>query len=489
MTDSADPGLILVTGATGYIGGRLVERLLERGFDVRVMVRNAGRARARSWASKVEIVEADLMDAESLAPALEGVSVAYYLVHSMCSGPDFAERDRTAARNFVSAAQGVRQVVYLGGILPESDDAVAHSEHLSSRAETGAILREHLPVTEFRAGPVIGGGSASFEMVRYLTERLPAMVAPKWILNDVQPIAIRDALSYLVAAAGRLDSLGVVDIGTEPLTFREMMMEYAGVRGLPRVIVPVPVLAPSLAALWVGLVTPISNCLAVPLVEGVVQPVVADTSRARALFPEIEPISYRKAVSLALERTEAGEVVTRWSVSGGSNEPGARLEDKEGVVREVRTVLVDVSQDAVFRAFSSLGGERGWRVWDWAWRARGAVDQLFGGPGLRRGRRHPEVLYPGEALDFWRVEEYQPSSLLRLRAEMKVPGKAWLQFEAVPEGNQTRLVQTAFFVPHGFLGWLYWYGIYPVHAKIFSDMVKAIAADAVSGSGTAQAAA
>lgn len=474
------PGLILVTGATGYVGGRLVERLLRRGHTIRVMVRDAERARARSWASKVEIVEADLMDAASLIPALDGVDVAYYLVHSMCSGPDFAERDRTAARNFVSAAGGVQQVIYLGGILPEADGERSHSEHLKSRAETGAILREHLPVTEFRAGPVIGGGSASFEMVRYLTERLPAMIAPRWILNDVQPIAIRDALSYLAAAAGRLDSLGIIDIGTDPLTFREMMLEYAEVRGLPRIIVPVPVLAPSLAALWVGFVTPISNCLAVPLVEGVVQPVVADTSRARSLFPDIEPISYREAVTRALERTEAGEVETRWSVAGGPNRPDVRLEDKEGVVREVRSILVDAPQEAVFRAFSSLGGERGWRVWDWAWRARGAVDQLVGGPGLRRGRRDPGVLYPGEALDFWRVEEYRPDSLLRLRAEMKVPGKAWLQFEAVPEGDRTRLVQTAFFVPHGFFGWLYWYGVYPVHGKIFSDMAKAIAADAVS---------
>lgn len=474
-----DVGLILVTGATGYVGGRLVERLLASGHRVRVMARDAQRARARSWAARVEIVEADLMDAASLFPALDGVAVAYYLVHSMCSGPDFAARDRQAATNFVAAASKVDQVVYLGGILPEAETTRSRSEHLKSRAETGAILRENLPVTEFRAGPVIGGGSASFEMVRYLTERLPAMIAPKWILNDVQPIGIRDAISYLVAAAGRTDSLGVVDIGADPLTFREMMLEYAAVRGLPRLIVPVPVLAPSLAALWVGLVTPIPNCLAGPLVEGVVQPVVADTSRARILFPEIIPISYREAVTRALARTEAGEVVTRWSVAGGPNRPGVRLEDKEGVVREVRTLLVDVPQEAVFRAFSSLGGARGWRVWDWAWRARGAVDQMLGGPGLRRGRRDPEVLYPGEALDFWRVEEYRPHSLLRLRAEMKVPGKAWLQFEAVPAGDQTRLVQTAFFVPTGFLGWLYWYGIYPVHAKIFSDMARAIASDAV----------
>jgi uncharacterized protein YbjT (DUF2867 family) len=472
---------ILVTGATGYIGGRLVERLLKRGLPVRVMVRDIERARARAWSDQVEIVEADLLDPASLGAALEGVSVAYYLVHSMCGGPDFAARDREAAHNFVAAAGSLDQLIYLGGILPSGNPDVSSSKHLSSRVEIGAILRAGLPVTEFRAGPVIGGGSASFEMVRYLTERLPAMITPKWVLNQVQPIAIRDALAYLVEAAGRLDTLGVIDIGTEPLTFKEMMEGYAEVRGLPRLIIPVPVLAPSLAALWVGLVTPIPNCLAVPLVEGVVHPVVGDTTRARSLFPSVHPISYLEAVTRALARTDAGEVVTRWSVAGGRDGPGVRLEDREGIVRETRSRHVDAPVADVFRAFSSLGGARGWRVWNWAWKLRGVVDQLVGGPGLRRGRRHPHVLYPGEALDFWRVEEYRPMSLLRLRAEMKVPGRAWLQFEAIPEGDGTQLVQTAFFAPTGFLGWLYWYGIYPLHALIFSDLVAAVAKDAEAG--------
>lgn len=468
---------VLVTGATGYVGGLLVQRLLDSGHTVRVLARNRASAEGRSWAERVEIVEGDLMRPESLGPALEGVEAAYYLVHSMCSGADFESRDRQAAENFVDAAAHVRQVVYLGGIHPPVD-ARANSKHLRSRAEIGEILRRGLPTTELRAGPVIGGGSASFEMVRYLTERLPAMIAPKWILNEVQPIAVDDALAYLVAVLGRDDALGVVDIGAEPITFRDMMLEYAAQRGLPRVIVPVPVLAPKLAALWVGLVTPISNCLAVPLVEGVVKPVVGDTARARGLFPDIHPMPYREAVARAVAVTEAGEVVTRWTVSAGSPAPGVHLEDREGVVREVRTRLVDAAPEDVFRAFSSLGGERGWRVWEWAWEVRGAVDQLLGGPGLRRGRRHPEVLYPSEALDFWRVEEYRPPSLLRLRAEMKVPGTAWLQFEAIPEGERTRLVQTAFFAPTGFLGWLYWYGIYPVHGLIFSDLVNAVAKDA-----------
>lgn len=468
---------VLITGATGYVGGRLLERLLSRDVDIRVLVRDAERARARAWADNVEVVEGDLLDRGSVRQALDGVDVAYYLVHSMCGGPDFAEVDRRAARIFAEEGRHLRQVVYLGGIAPEGS-ARARSEHLRSRNEVGAILREWLPTTELRAGPVIGGGSASFEMVRYLTERLPVMVAPRWILNEVRPVSIRDALSYLVAALGRHDALGVIDIGTEPLTFKEMMERYAEVRGLPRVIVPVPVLAPKLAALWVGLVTPIPNCLAVPLVEGVVEPVLGDTSRARRLFPEIEPVSYREAVATALARTEAGDVVTRWSVAGGAPDSDVELVDEEGVVREVRTRIVDAGPREVFRAFSRLGGERGWRVWRWAWEVRGALDQLVGGPGLRRGRRDPEVLYPGEALDFWRVEEYRPYTRLRLRAEMKVPGRAWLQFEALPAESGTRLVQTAFFAPTGFLGWLYWYAIYPLHAAIFSDLVDAVARDA-----------
>ena len=470
---------VLVTGATGYVGGRLLRRLLEREeLELRVLVRDAARAEGRGWPERVEVVEGDLMEPDSLEAALTGVDVAYYLVHSMHGDTDFAEADRRAAQNFVRAARGVRQVIYLGGILPDASGDRPVSEHLVSRAEVGRILREGLPTTEFRAGPIIGGGSASFEMVRYLTERLPAMIAPRWILNDVQPIGIRDALAYLAAALGRDDSLGVIDIGSEPLTFRGMMTEYASVRGLPRLIVPVPVLAPRLAGLWVGLVTPIPNRLALPLVEGVVRPVLGNTTRARELFPEIEPMPYRQAVELAIARTAAGEVVTRWSVSGDTNDPEVRLIDREGVVREVRTRMVDAPQEAVFRAFSSLGGERGWRVWERLWAVRGFLDQMVGGPGLRRGRREPERLYPGEALDFWRVEEYRPDQLLRLRAEMKVPGKAWLQFEAIPEGDRTRLVQTAFFAPTGFLGWLYWYGIYPLHAVIFSDMVDALARDA-----------
>lgn len=465
---------VLVTGATGYVGGRLVPLLLDAGHTVRVLSRDPRRVEDRSWASSVEVAKGDLTRRDTLDEALEGVDAAYYLVHSMCSGEDFAEKDRRAAHTFVEAAGHLERVVYLGGLVPDVDDGEVPSDHLASRAEVGEILREGLPTVEIRAGPIIGSGSASFEMVRYLTERLPAMVAPKWILNDVQPVAVADVLRYLSLSLERPGAEGVVEVGADPLSFKRMMEVYAEVRGLSRVIVPVPVLAPKLAALWVGLVTPIPNCLAVPLVEGVVRPVLADRRRAHSLFPEVEPVDYRTAVERAVERTEEGKVVTRWSgaVGGGAT---YEFEDREGVIREVRTRHSDATPETAFRAFASLGGETGWLVWNRAWALRGLLDQLVGGPGLRRGRRDPTRLQTGEAVDFWRVEEVRPPELLRLRAEMKVPGRAWLQWEARPEEDGTRIVQTAFFVPIGLPGVLYWYVLYPLHGLIFSDLVDAVA--------------
>ncbi|XAM00113.1 DUF2867 domain-containing protein [Phycisphaeraceae bacterium D3-23] len=472
------PKHILVTGATGYIGGRLIPRLLERGdtVRVRVLVRDKARALGRPWADAVEIVEADLLDPASLAPALQDIHTAYYLVHAMGSKGDFAKRDRTAAENFATAAAaastsgGVKHTIYLGGLQPTGADA---SPHLASRAEVGRVLADKLPVTEFRAGPIIGSGSASFEMVRYLTERLPAMVAPRWINNTVQPIAIRDTLAYLLAAA-ESQPLGVVDIGGDTLTFKQMMLRYANARGLRRLILPVPVLAPKLAARWVGFVTPISNKLAVPLVEGVVQPLTADTAKAQQHFPTIQPLDYADAVERALDKTGRGDIETRWSGALGKGEI-LRLEDRGGIVREFRRVRADCSQEALFAAFTSLGGDRGYLTLDWAWKLRGLLDQLVGGPGLRRGRRHPTQLLPGEALDFWRVEEVQPNKSLRLRAEMKLPGQAWLQWESQQDGDTTYLEQTAAFRPHGLPGLLYWWALYPMHLIIFTRLAKRIA--------------
>ncbi|GAA6756636.1 SDR family oxidoreductase [Thermus thalpophilus] len=465
---------VLVTGATGYVGGRLVPRLLERGHRVRVLVREAGRLSGRPWAGEVEVVEGTLEDPHALRRALEGVEAAYYLVHAMLSERRFPEAEARQAETFARVARetGLAHVVYLGGLLPRG---AAPSLHLKSRARVGEILRAHLPTTELRAGPIVGSGSASFEMVRYLTERLPVMVAPRWVLNPVSPIAIRDVLAYLLLALERGPS-GVAEIGAPPLTFKAMMETYAEVRGLKRLILPVPVLAPRLAALWVGLVTPIPNRLALPLVEGILHPLVADTAKAQALFPEVTPIPYRKAVELALARIALGEVETRWS--GALQGQSYFLEDREGIIREVRALTVQAPPERVYQVFASLGGERGWLVWGWAWALRGLVDRLLGGPGLRRGRRHPTELLPGEAVDFWRVEAVEPPRLLRLRAEMRLPGKAWLEWQALPEGKRCRLVQTAYFAPVGLTGFLYWWALYPIHARIFSDLARAIAREA-----------
>jgi uncharacterized protein YbjT (DUF2867 family) len=456
-----------------------VPRLLERGHEVRVVVRDPLRVTGRPWADDVDVVTGDLTDAKSLAPALEGIAAAYYLVHSMCTGSDWEARDRLAARSFVDAARGIRRVVYLGGLQPPPGRRRV-SAHLRSRGEVGHILREGLPTLEFRAGPVIGSGSGSFEMVRYLTERLPIMVAPWWILNLVQPIGVRPLLEYLVAALEH-PAVGVIDLGGDALSFRDMLLQYARMRRLKRIVIAAPPLVPpTFAAPIIGLLTPIPNCLAVPLVEGMMRPILADDRRAQELFPNVAIMSYADAVSLALQRMREGQVLTRWSgaLAGGST---YTFEDREGVAVEVRSRWVRASQESVYRAFASLGGSRGWRVWRWAWRLRGLLDQMLGGPGLRRGRRHPVDLHPGEAVDFWRVEDARPPELLRLRAEMKVPGRAWLQWEAIPDGEGTRLIQRAFFSPIGFWGMMYWYGLYPLHRLIFSALVDALARDAVAG--------
>ena len=469
---------ILLTGATGYIGGRLVPKLLEQGHVVRVLVRDPARITGRPWTSKVEVCTGDLVRNIALPGALDGVDAAYYLVHSMLAGRDFEKLDRMAAKNFVRAAGTLKHVIYLGGLVPKTG-LVSH--HLQSRAEVGQLLRRALPTTEFRAGPIIGSGSASFEMLRYLTERLPIMIVPKWINNVIQPLAVRDVLSYLLAAL-TIPAAGVVELGSEPLTYKQMMKIFAETRGLRRIILPVPVLAPRLASRWVGLVTPIPNSIAMPIIEGIVRPLVADTQKATKLFPQIKPISYREAVEFALARLQTGETETRWSTALGAAVESYTMQDEQGMIREVRSLAVKALPEHVFRVFTGLGGQTGWLAWNWAWRARGLVDRILGGPGLRRGRRHPSEIFVGEVIDFWRVEAIEPGRSLRLRAEMRLPGRAWLQWDVTSAKSGAQLTQTASFAPKGLGGLLYWYMLYPIHGMIFSHLAQSIARKADKGS-------
>jgi uncharacterized protein YbjT (DUF2867 family) len=400
------------------------------------------------------------------------------LIHSMSAGEDFTGAMRADAISRRLRGAGVNRIIYLGGL---GDPEAELSRHLRSRQQTGEALREGgVPVTEFRASVIVGSGSLSFEMIRDLTERLPVMICPKWMFTCTQPIGIRNVMEYLIAAlrtperAGRIIEIGGADV----VTYGEMMMTYADVRGLRRTMIPVPVLTPRLSSYWVHLMTPAPAAVARPLIEGLRNEVVVHDDAARRLFPDITPMDYRAAVELALARIESNTVETAWSdalVSSQGDVPPVVMTTEEGMIREQRQRLVTAPPATVYRAFTGLGGVRGWLYMDWAWRFRGALDRLIGGVGMRRGRRDPDEVRAGEALDFWRVETVEPGRLMRLRAEMKVPGKAWLEFLALHlEGNRTLLIQTAFFEPKGVSGLLYWYGLYPIHAFIFSGMIREV---------------
>lgn len=486
MTSASEQKEILVTGATGYVGGRLVARLLEKGYPVRIMVRDPSRLEGRPWVEQVSVYQGDVFKPETLKPALTGVASAYYMIHSMGSHGDFQDRDVQAARNFGTAAKeaGVERLIYLGGLgSPEANLSV----HLRSRQQTGDILRESgIPVTEFRAAVIVGSGSMSFEMIRYLTERIPIMICPRWVQTRIQPIAIRNVLEYLAAALENPASVGeILEIGGEDvLTYGEMMLDYARVRGLRRSMIQVPVLTPNLSSYWVHWMTPVPASIARPLIEGLRNEVIVEDDTAKRLFPEIQPMDYHTAVERALMRLDAGQVETTWADALTSSQGDFKpviLATHDGMILERRQHIIATTAAAAFSAFSSLGGERGWPSFNWAWELRGLIDRLVGGVGMRRGRRDPDTLRVGDALDFWRVEEVDPERLIRLRAEMKVPGLAWLQFEAEGlEDGFTRLVQTAFFAPKGLFGLVYWYALYPIHAVIFSTMIRNIGRDAVA---------
>ncbi len=475
---------ILVVGATGYVGGHLVSRLVQAGYDVRCLARNPARLTGRSWGS-VEVVRGDVLRPETLPVALEGVSVAYYLVHSMGAGEQsFEEQDLEAARNFGRAAKeaGVARVVYLGG-LGHGD---SRSSHLRSRQETGDMLRaEGPPVTEFRAAVIVGPGSISFELIRYLTERLPVLICPRWVSTRCQPIGIGDVLRYLVECLEEPRSVGrILEIGgADVLTYGDMMKQYAKMRGLSRWLINVPVLTPRLSSYWVDFVTPIPARIVRPLIEGLRSEVVVHDPVARDMFPW-QPHSYKDAVYSALEREESNAVEIVWSTPLSALSRAAepdQLTTTQGMILDKRQIEVATSAEQVYRTFMGIGGKRGWFAFDWAWRLRGMMDRAIGGVGLRRGRRSADDLLPGEALDFWRVEMVETNHLLRLRAEMKVPGRAWLQFEVVPLTSQScTLTQTAFFEPHGLGGHLYWYFLYPIHVLIFKRMLNAVGRRALS---------
>ncbi len=469
---------VLVTGATGYIGGRLVGRLLNTGYQVRTLVRDASRLQGRQWADHVEVVQGDVLDLDTLPAAMAGVDAAFYLIHSMRDGADFHYRDLLAAHNFGIAAREARvqRIVYLGG-LGEPDTSL--SPHLRSRQQTGAVLRDSgVQVTEFRAAVIVGSGGISFEMIRYLAERMPVMLCPRLINTRVQPIGVRNVLQYLVAALDTPQSAGeIVEIGgADVMTYGKMFMEYAAVRGLRRRMIPVPVLTPSLYAHLVHYVTPVPLSLARPLIEGLRNEVIVRDDTAQRLFPGIQPMTYQMAVQRALMRLDAHQVETTWSdalVSSQGYRSPVVLTTHEGMIIERRQRIITAPPAAAYRAFTGLGGERGWLYFNWVWRLRGMVDRVVGGVGSRRGRRDANEVRVGDALDYWRVEAVERDRFLLLRAEIKVPGRAWLQFKAIPiDGGRSRLVQTAFFAPKGLFGLLYWYALYPIHSLIFSGLIR-----------------
>lgn len=469
---------LLITGATGYVGGRLVPRLLEDGHTLRCLVRDPDRLKGRPWLRDVEVIQGDLLQTQELYTALQGIDTAYYLIHSLGGGEGYAERDLRAARAFAqaAAAAGVRRIIYLGGLAKEESGL---SEHLRSRQATGDALREAgVPVTEFRAGVIVGSGSLSFEMIRYLTERVPVMICPSWVYTPAQPIGIRDVLEYLTAALTREESIGrVIEIGGDGvITYGTMMTAYARARGLKRRMLPVPFLTPRLSSYWVHLVTPIPSNIARPLILGLKNENKVTDFSAKELFPDIQPSTYELALERALTRLDAGTVETRWTDAAGDASPHVILTSREGLILEHRRRPVSAPPQNVFQTVSGIGGERGWFFLNAAWRLRGAIDRMIGGVGLRRGRRDPDQLRVGDALDFWRVEAVEPNHLIRLRAEMKVPGKAWLEFQVDPhqEGQTSILSQTAFFAPKGLWGLLYWYALYPLHGIIFSGLIREI---------------
>ena len=470
-----DSKLILLTGATGYVGGRLLHALEAADNRVRCLSRHP-EALSQRVAPTTQVVKGDVLDAPSLAPSMVGVHTAYYLVHSMASANSFEEEDRRAAHAFAFAARdaGVQRIVYLGGLGSGS----GLSAHLRSRQEVGRILRESGVATiEFRAAIVIGSGSASFEMIRALVEKLPVMITPRWVNTSTQPIAVEDVIAYLKQAVElEINVSRIVEIGgADQVTYLDLMKEYARLRGLKRWMIPVPVLSPRLSSLWLGLVTPVYARVGRELVDSLRNETIVRDRSANDLF-SIRPLGSTHALKRALANEDREFAETRWSdafssVSGWPQWGGAKFGRR---IVDSRSVHVPFLPAIAFRPIERLGGETGWYYGNWLWRIRGLLDLLFDGAGMRRGRRDPDRLLAGDTVDFWRVEEIQRDHLLRFAAEMRLPGRAWLQFEVEANGAESIIRQTAIFDPVGLLGQLYWYLLYPVHQFVFAGMLGGI---------------
>ena len=469
--------LVLLTGATGYVGGRLLPALAAAGYAVRCLARRPEYLTPRVPAG-TEVVHGDCFDPPSLAAACAGVHTAYYLVHSMGSSGDFAAQDRQAAANFGAAARaaGIRRIIYLGGL---GEPGGHLSPHLRSRHETGEALRAAgVPVLELRASIILGSGSLSFELIRALVERLPVMLCPRWVRMPAQPIAIEDVLAYLLAAIELPDTApGIFEIGgADRVSYADIMQEYARQRGLRRWMIPVPLLTPRLSSAWLGLTTPVYARIGRKLIDSVENETTVHDDRALRVFP-IRPMGLREAIRRAVSNEDQEYAATRWSdaISSAGAPPawggirfGTRLVDS-------RTLHVPVVPAAAFAPIRRIGGATGWYYGNWLWQVRGFLDLLCGGVGMRRGRRRPDELVVGDTIDFWRVEAYEPDARMRLAAEMKLPGRAWLEFEVRPDGGGSTIRQTAVFDPVGVLGLLYWYSIYPLHARVFAGMLRGIA--------------
>ena len=481
----SDARKILVTGASGYVGGRLVTALLADNAKVRVFVRDANKAASHTWAGSVEISVGNASDYQSTLDALTGVHTAFYLLHSINLGPKFDEIESAMARNFAKAAQvaGVSQIIYLGGI---NNDAKT-SKHLTSRANTGKELASTtVPVIELRAGIIIGSGSASFEMLRHLTHRLPVMTTPKWVSNKTHPIAIRDVLWYLRNAA-KLEKpvAGIFDIGgPEILSYADMMQKFAKISGLrKRWIIKVPVLTPKLSSLWIGFVTPVPTGLARPLVGSLISEVVADPNKSinhLIPLPQEGLIDVAGAINLALTNISSNTVSTRWSDASIQIAPWQKAQSDpdwagETLYKDTRIKITDASIASLWSSIEKIGGDNGWYGSDLLWYLRGVLDRMIGGVGLRRGRRDPLHLRIGDSLDFWRVESLEPEKSLKLYAEMILPGKAWLEFKInkLPNGK-SQVIQEASYLPRGLGGQLYWFAILPFHGLVFPTMIRNI---------------